>query len=143
VPVASLLSVTTTTAQAYEPSALGGSLRRFTELRVTLARTDFRLRNLGSALGYLWSLMPPLLFFGVIYVFFPQILQIGKGIPHGRFPRMAIPLSVSLTSVFSVSMNFIAVIVFALVSRITPALSRLEMFPTAGGFAGLHDVRQA
>jgi hypothetical protein len=42
-----------------------------------------------------------------------------------------------------VSMNFIAVIVSALVSAITPALSRLEMFPTAGGFAGLHDVRQA
>jgi len=40
-------------------------------------------------------------------------------------------------------MNFIAVIVSALVSAITPALSRLEMFPTAGGFAGLHDVRQA
>ena len=37
-----------------------------------LAVTDFKLRYFGSALGYLWSLMRPLLFFGVLYVVFTQ-----------------------------------------------------------------------
>ena len=37
-----------------------------------MARTDFKLRYFGSVLGYLWSLMRPLLFFGVIYLFFTQ-----------------------------------------------------------------------
>ena len=35
-------------------------------LTFTLATTDFKLRYFGSALGYLWSLMRPLLFFGVL-----------------------------------------------------------------------------
>jgi ABC-2 type transport system permease protein len=164
--------VSTHTATAYGPSALGGSLRRFAELTLTLARTEFKLRYFGSALGYLWSLVRPLLFFGVIYVFFTQILNIGKGIPHYgvylltgivlwtyfseatgacvqclvgreallrkvRFPRMVIPLSVSLTSVFNLGMNFIAVIVFALASGINPTWSWLEMFPIALGFVML------
>src|ERR1700685_2429380 len=64
------------------PSALGGDTRRFIELTVTLARTDFKLAYFGSALGYFWSLMRPILFFGVLYVFFTQVLHVGKGIPH-------------------------------------------------------------
>ena len=35
-----------------------------------------------------------------------------------RFPRMVIPLSVSLTATFNLGMNFIAVIVFALASGV-------------------------
>jgi ABC-2 type transport system permease protein len=165
-------AVSTQIAPAYGPSALGGSLKRFAELTLTLARTEFKLRYFGSALGYFWSLMRPLLFFGVIYVFFTQIVDVGKGIPHYgvylltgivlwtyfgeatgacvqcliareallrkvRFPRMVIPLSVSLTSVFNLGMNFIAVIVFALVSGITPTLGWLELFPIALGFVML------
>ncbi len=161
--------MTTTNASAYGPSALGGSVRRFVELTTTLARTEFKLRYFGSALGYLWSLMRPLLFFGVIYVFFTQIINLSKGIPHYgvylltgivlwtyfgevtgncvqclvgregllrkvRFPRLVIPLSVSLTSVFNLGMNSIAVIVFALANGITPRWSWLEMFPIILGF---------
>ena len=33
-------------------------------------------------LGYVWSLMRPLLFFGVLYVVFTQIFHVGKGSPH-------------------------------------------------------------
>ena len=33
-------------------------------------------------LGYVWSLMRPLLFFGVLYLFFTQIVKLGKGVPH-------------------------------------------------------------
>ena len=166
---ASLLSVSTQAARAYGPSALGGSGRRFVELTVTLARTEFKLRYFGSALGYFWSLMRPLLFFGVLYVVFTQIFTIGKGVPHYgvylltgivlwtyfaeattgcvgclvgreallrkvRFPRMVVPLSVSLTSVFNLGMNSIAVIVFALANGVEPRLSWLELFPIALGF---------
>jgi ABC-2 type transport system permease protein len=66
----------------YGPSAFGDDLRRFASLTVTLATTDFKLRYFGSVLGYLWSLMRPLLFFGVLYLFFTRALHAGKGVPH-------------------------------------------------------------
>ena len=71
--------MSTQAARPYGPSALGGSASRFIELTLTLARTEFKLRYFGSVLGYLWSLMRPLLFFGVLYVFFTQIFSVGAG----------------------------------------------------------------
>ena len=108
--------------------------------------------------------MRPLLFFGVLYLFFTVIVDVGRGIPHYgvylltsiviwnylaeatatsvsslvaregllrkvRFPRMVIPLSVSLTAVFNLGMNSLAVIVFAVASGVTPQVSWLEMLP--------------
>jgi ABC-2 type transport system permease protein len=105
----------------------------------------------------------------VIYVFFTQILNVGKGIPHYgvylltgivlwnffaeatggavtclvaregllrkvRFPRMAVPLSVSLTATFNLGMNFIAVFVFALLSGISPSWSWFWLVPIVLGF---------
>ncbi|MBA3376475.1 MAG: ABC transporter permease, partial [Actinobacteria bacterium] len=64
------------------PSALGDDLRRFGNLTYVLAATDFKLRFFGSALGYLWTLMRPLLLFGVLYVVFTEIVRFGEGIPH-------------------------------------------------------------
>jgi ABC-2 type transport system permease protein len=49
------------------PSALGSDPSRLWHLTWTLARTEFKLAFFGSALGYLWQLMRPLLLFGVIY----------------------------------------------------------------------------
>jgi ABC-2 type transport system permease protein len=156
-------------SRPYGPSALGGDVRRFVELTMTLARSEFKLRYFGSVLGYVWSLMRPLLFFGVLYLFFTQIIRFGAGIPHYgvylltsvvlwnyfaeatgssvsclvtrepllrkiRFPRMVIPLSVSLTATFNLGMNSIAVLVFALLNGVTPKLSWLEMFPIAVAF---------
>jgi ABC-2 type transport system permease protein len=134
-----------------------------------LARTEFKLRYFGSVLGYVWSLMRPLLFFGVIYFFFTQILDISKGIPHYgvylltgiilwnylgeatgncvtclvaregllrkiRFPRLVVPLSVSLTATFNLATNSVVVIVFALADGLTPSVRWLELFPIAGAF---------
>jgi ABC-2 type transport system permease protein len=59
------------------PSALGSDFGRMLRLTWTLAVTDFKLRYFGSALGYLWSLMQPLLLFGVLYVVFSLGLKIG------------------------------------------------------------------
>ena len=64
------------------PSALGDDLRRFVALTYTLAVTDFKLRFFGSALGYLWTLMRPLLLFGVLYIVFTEIVKFGGGVDH-------------------------------------------------------------
>jgi len=66
----------------YGPSAFGDDLRRFWNLTLTLAATDFKLRYFGSVLGYFWSLARPLLFFGVLYIAFTRLLGLNKGIPH-------------------------------------------------------------
>jgi ABC-2 type transport system permease protein len=62
------------------PSAYGGGWRRFVHLTWLLAITEFRLAYFGSVLGYLWSLMRPLLFFGVLYVVFSQVIDFGDQI---------------------------------------------------------------
>ena len=66
----------------YGPNAFGDDLRRFWNLTITLAATDFKLRYFGSVLGYFWSLARPLLFFGVLYIAFTRLLGLNKGIPH-------------------------------------------------------------
>jgi ABC-2 type transport system permease protein len=62
------------------PSALGGSRRRFAYLAATLALTDFKLRFFGSALGYVWQLVRPLLLFGVLYFVFTRFVKIGGAV---------------------------------------------------------------
>jgi ABC-2 type transport system permease protein len=64
------------------PSALGGGGRRFVDLTWLIASTDYRLTYFGSALGYLWSFLRPLLFFGVLYVVFVGLLNLGQSVPH-------------------------------------------------------------
>lgn len=47
-----------------------------------MVRTDFKLRYQGSVLGYLWSLLRPLMLSGTLYLVFSQILRIGDTVPH-------------------------------------------------------------
>lgn len=135
---------------------------------MTLARSEFKVRYFGSVLGYVWSLVRPLLLFGVIYFFLVKILQFAKGPHYGvylltglvlwgyfteatigcvkclvdreallrkmRFPRMVIPLAVSLTAIFNLGLNFIVVIAFALAGGLTPTIRWLELIPIAFGF---------
>jgi len=56
--------------------------RRNRSLIVELVRSDFKLRYQGSVLGYLWSLLRPLMLFGVLYVVFTKVIKVGVGIPH-------------------------------------------------------------
>jgi ABC-2 type transport system permease protein len=58
------------------PSALGSDPTRFWHLTRTLAITEFKLRFFGSALGYLWQLMRPLMLFAILYVLFTQVLAL-------------------------------------------------------------------
>jgi ABC-2 type transport system permease protein len=57
------------------PSATGGDPLRVLRLAFELARTDFKLRFFGSSLGYLWTLMRPLMLFGVLYFVFSVALK--------------------------------------------------------------------
>lgn len=64
------------------PAALSGDWRRFLNLTMTLALTDWKLRFFGSVLGYAWSLLRPLLLFGILYVVFSQIVRIGDSVEN-------------------------------------------------------------
>jgi ABC-2 type transport system permease protein len=66
----------------YGPNAFGDDLRRFVNLTLTLANTDFKLTYFGSALGYVWSLVQPLMLFGVLLFVFTEIFHVGRNIPH-------------------------------------------------------------
>jgi len=69
----------------YGPSALGGGLHRFWSLTFMLARTEFKLRFFGSALGYVWTLMRPLMLFGVMLFVFTDIIEINKNNPTPHY----------------------------------------------------------
>jgi ABC-2 type transport system permease protein len=45
-----------------------------------ISTTDFKLTYFGSVLGYLWSLLRPLMLFGVLYLIFSKVFRIGSGI---------------------------------------------------------------
>ena len=47
-----------------------------------LVITDFKLRYQGSVLGYLWSLLRPLLLFLILYTVFVKGLKFGSDVPH-------------------------------------------------------------
>jgi ABC-2 type transport system permease protein len=61
------------------PRALTGDWRRFWHLTFNIAVMQWKLRFFGSALGYLWQLVRPLLLFLVLYVFFTKVARIGAG----------------------------------------------------------------
>ncbi|OGY21695.1 MAG: hypothetical protein A2126_01710 [Candidatus Woykebacteria bacterium GWB1_45_5] len=54
----------------------------YLNLTLQMALTDFKLKYAGSILGYIWSLVKPLLFFGVLYVVFSVFFRFGKGVPN-------------------------------------------------------------
>jgi ABC-2 type transport system permease protein len=142
------------------PSALGGSFRRFWALTWTLATTDFKLRFFGSALGYVWSLVRPLMLFGVLYLVFSKVFAVGSQVKNYpayllislmmwtyfleatgmavvsltgrenllrkiRFPRLVVPASVALTSLFNLGLNLVVVVIFYLAAGIDPTLGWL------------------
>ncbi len=148
------------------PRALTDDWARFWHLTYNIARNEFKLKFFGSALGYVWQVMRPLLLFGVLYVFFVVITGAGKGGHPGeaaygvqllgsivlfgffgeatggavrsvvdrenlvrkiQFPRMVIPLSITLLGLFNLAMNLVVVLIFALISGVRPMLSWLEL----------------
>jgi ABC-2 type transport system permease protein len=65
------------------PSALGGGPRRFFDLLWLMAVTEFKRVYFGTVLGYLWSLIRPLMLFGILLFVFTQIFRAtSKGVEH-------------------------------------------------------------
>lgn len=58
------------------------SKRKNAILLKELVKTDFKLRYQGSALGYLWAVLRPLMMFAILYVVFAKVLRFGGEIPH-------------------------------------------------------------
>jgi len=141
-----------------------GDFRRFLGLTWTLAVTEWKLRFYGSVLGYVWQLARPFAFFGVIYVVFTQIVDLGDEIEHYgvyilfslvffnffgevttncvrslvsrenllrkvSFPRLAIPMSVTLTGLFNLGGTLVAVFIFAVISGVYPDVGWLALIP--------------
>jgi ABC-2 type transport system permease protein len=137
------------------PSALGGSAKRFWELLYLISVTEFKKTYFGTVLGYVWSLLRPLLLFAVLLFVFTKIFRLGSDVPHypvmllmnvvlfgffseatgtslmsvvsqegvvrkTHFPRLVIPLSVVLTSLFNLALNLIVVVVFLLAFGVSP-----------------------
>lgn len=55
------------------------TLRRHVNLTRELAVSQFKLKYTGSVLGYLWSLVKPMMLFGIMYVIFARLLHFGSG----------------------------------------------------------------
>jgi ABC-2 type transport system permease protein len=83
------------------PAAISGDWQRFWHLTFNIARNEFKLRFFGSALGYLWQLMRPLLLFGVLYVFFTKVGRVTLASPGGRFYGVQLLGSVVLFTFFA------------------------------------------
>lgn len=56
--------------------------RHFVVVTRALTATEFKLRYFGSVLGYLWTLLRPLMLFGVLYVVFTHVVRFGGKVPH-------------------------------------------------------------
>jgi ABC-2 type transport system permease protein len=148
------------------PKALTDDWPRFWHLTFNTALMNWKLRFFGSALGYLWQLVRPLLLFAVLYVFFTKVSHVGEGLgPAGNFygtqllgsivlftffaestggavrsvldsenlvrkihfPRMVIPLSIVLLSLFNVSLNLVVVTIFGLIEGVRPMWTWFEL----------------
>jgi ABC-2 type transport system permease protein len=65
------------------PTALGGGWRRFFDLLKLISVTEFKRVYFGTVLGYLWSLIRPLMLFGVLLLVFTQVFRVGsKNVEH-------------------------------------------------------------
>jgi ABC-2 type transport system permease protein len=74
------VSAADTTAPLREvrgPSALGGGPRRFFDLLTLMSVTEFKRVYFGTVLGYLWSLVRPLMLFGVLLFVFTKVFRVG------------------------------------------------------------------
>ncbi len=84
------------------PRALTEDWSRFWHLTYNIAKNEFKLKFFGSALGYVWQVMKPLLLFGVLYVFFVLIAHVGKGgQPYEQFYGVQLLGSIVLFTFFA------------------------------------------
>jgi len=81
------------------PSALGGGSRRFFDLLWLISATEFKRVYFGTVLGYLWSLIRPLMLFGVLLLVFTQVFRVGNELVE-HYPVMLL-MGIVLFTFFS------------------------------------------
>jgi len=72
--------------------------RRNQILLKELVKTDFKLRYQGSVIGYLWSILKPLLLFVILYMVFVRFMKFGAATPHFA---VALLLAITLWNFFA------------------------------------------
>src|ERR1700730_12836089 len=75
-----------TSARRRDDSGRPSSIRRNFDLTLEFALTAFKLKYAGSVLGYVWTLIKPLLVFGTMYVVFALFLLRGRTTAAENFP---------------------------------------------------------
>ena len=159
--------------------------KRFGELLYLVSVTEFKKTYFGTVLGYVWSVLRPLLLFGVLLFVFTKIVRLGSGVPHypvlllmnvvlfgffseatttavmsvvnqegvvrkTQFPRLVIPLSVVVTSLFNLGVNLVVVLIFILAFGVSPEDEdadngqdqEAELGDASGGFHGSSPARK-
>jgi ABC-2 type transport system permease protein len=81
------------------PSALGGGPRRFFDLLWLISVTEFKRVYFGTVLGYVWSLVRPLMLFAVLLFVFTQVFKLGSDI--AEFYPVLLLLGIVLFTFFS------------------------------------------
>ena len=76
--------------------------RRNQILLKELIKTDFKLRYQGSLMGYIWSILKPVLLFIIMYLVFVRFLRFGNDIPHFA---VALLLALTLWNFFAETTN--------------------------------------
>ena len=84
------------------PSAVGGGWKRFFELLYLISVTEFKKTYFGTVLGYVWSLVRPLLLFAVLLFVFTKIFRLGSTVPN--YPVMLL-LNIVLIGFFQEATN--------------------------------------
>ena len=129
-----------------------------------LVATDFKLRYQQSVLGYVWSVLKPLMLFAVMYVVFVRFLRFGDAVPHYSvglllgviiwncfvetssgamvsvvnhgdlmrkisFSKFVVVISAAMSALINFGINFVVVMLFALVNGVHFDLSALLILP--------------
>jgi ABC-2 type transport system permease protein len=85
--------------EVHGPSALGGGPRRFFDLLWLISVTEFKRVYFGTVLGYIWSLVRPLMLFAVLLFVFTQVFKLGSDV--AEFYPVLLLLGIVLFTFFS------------------------------------------
>lgn len=126
--------------------------------------TDFKLRYQQSVLGYVWSVLKPLMLFTIMYLVFVRFLKFGADVPHFavalllgtvmwnffnetttggmmsivghgdllrkiHFSKYVVVIASSVSAMINFGINFVVVIIFAMINGVAPTVSWLLIFP--------------
>ena len=129
-----------------------------------MVSTDFKLRYQQSFLGYIWSVLKPLMLFTIMYLVFVRFLKFGADVPHFsvalllgiimwnffnetttgvmmsivghgdllrkiHFSKYVIVIASSMSAMINFGINFVVVVVFALINGVSLTWSWLLMVP--------------